>query len=122
MRTTAGLTLAATSMVAEDSSRVTGLTVPALLPWPVVGTIAVVAIEVAGRAEREDGAAGREDGGQQRDGQDRPDARSASAEVELVVAAVTGTAGAGSYQRSGVGGTAPSIDRVHSGRASGDGE
>ena len=66
IRTTAGLTLAATAIVADDSSMVTGWMAPAL-----VGLAASVdgggrPVERAGRAEREDGATRGEDRGQQR--------------------------------------------------------
>ena len=74
IRTTAGLTLAATAMVAEDSSIVTGWTAPTFVPGRPRRRAR------SGRVRRRapsasDGAAGGEDRRQQRDGDDRPPAR-----------------------------------------------
>ena len=120
--TTAGLTFAATSMVADDSSMVTGWTVPTLLPCPVGDTMAVVRsrLPVAASAATVPVEARTAD-------------RSATARIEPVPerelrprstagSVATAATGAGSYQRSGVGGTVFSAERAQSGRASGVGE
>ena len=72
MRTTAGLTLAATSTIADDSSIVTG--VVRLVDWPV-GTAATGAgvFEGTARAEQPVGGAGGEDRRQERGREDRPE-------------------------------------------------
>ena len=74
---------------------VTGLTVPTLLPWPVVGGGAA-AVERAGCPEDEDRAAGREDRGQQRDGEDRADP---GRPVRAALEAATAAAGCRSVRR-----------------------
>ena len=69
--TTAGLTLVATAMVADDSSMATGWRAPALVDWGV-GHRGDRSIESAGRVERKDRATRRQDRGQQRGGEQRP--------------------------------------------------
>ena len=120
IRTTAGLTLAATSMVADDSSIVTGLTAPTFVPGPTTEA-GSGPVERAGDAEREDGAAGGEDRRQQRC---RDDASPCRRRLARTRPRLTGPgAGAGSYQRSGVEvGAGVSYVRIHSGRGSGVGE
>ncbi len=122
IRTTAGLTLAATAIVADDSSMATGWVVPAFVAG---GTLVLV---TAGRSSAPVAPRARTV---------PPDARTAdSSETAMSepprprdrpvsgagLAAVVGTAaGAGSYQRSGVTGGVCSHERAHSERGSGAG-
>src|SRR6478735_302649 len=120
IRTTAGLTAAATAMVAEFSSMVTGLTAPTEVPVAVV----VAPGSVRSRAPVAPSAS-----------TVPPDARTADSSATAMtgppvrrdVVGATATAGAGSaagsYQRSGVGvAGGASYVRIQSGRASGVGE
>ena len=100
IRTTAGLTFAATAIVADDSSMVTGLVAPTFVP---VATEAAGAasVERAGRVEREDRAAGGEDRGEEGRREDRS---GAGALLRRRPGPWPRACGAGSYQRSGVAG------------------
>ena len=122
IRTTAGLTLAATAMVADVSSMVTGLTAPTAVParrrWsrrPGCGRgrrVAPSARTVPPEARTADSSAAAMTG----------PSRSAARSSALTATAGAGAA-AGSYQRSGVGvAGGASYVRIQSGRASGVGE
>src|SRR4029453_11303395 len=124
MRTTAGLALAATSIVADDSSMVTGwLVAPTVVP---VGEVAVAATGFSSAPEAVSAATVPPDA--------RTAARSAAPrtvptprpdrelDTELWVTGVAGTVPAGSYHRSGVGDVDGAASwRVQSGRASAGG-
>ena len=133
MRTTAGLTLAATAMVADDSSMVTGCVVPTVWPagpvedagagWssaPVAPSAKTVPPD-ARTAERS--AAARTVGPEPRLVVRWTGATTGvgvEASAETAPSGVVGVTGAGSYHRSGV--AAGLSWRDQSGRASGVGE
>src|SRR6187402_2794251 len=122
IRTTAGLTLAATSMVAEDSSMVTGLVVPTLLPWPVVGMKAPPrsSAPLAPRTRTVPPAARTADRSETARIEPIPVCLRVVPPLDGVTAATgAGVAGAGSNQRSGVVGAGASSVFDHSGRLSG---
>ena len=122
IRTTAGLTLAATAIVADDSSMVTGWVVPALVASGtlVVETTGRSSAPVAPRARTVPPDARTADSSETATSEPpRPRDRPVSG---AGLAAVVGTAaGAGSYQRSGVTGGVCSHERAHSERGSGAG-
>ena len=119
MRTTAGLTLAATAMVADDSSMVTGWVVPTLCPVTTEAAgagwskapLALRATTVPPEARIADRRAAARTG---------PIEFRFRATVGATGAAAAGAAG--SYQRSGVVGGTASYSRIQSGRLSGAGE
>ena len=105
-------------MVADDSSIETGWSGTDVGPLGDGGRRRRGrAIEGTGRAQREDGAAGGEHGGQERGGQEGA-AAGPLARRDGTALAGTGV-GAGSYQRSGVTGGVSSQDRAQSLRGSG---
>src|SRR6478735_309741 len=117
MRTTAGLTLAATAIVADDSSMVTGWTVPTFVACgalaeagagrsstPTADSAATVPTD-ASTAERTDASTNEPPLPPERFG--------------VSTGAVDGVAGAGSYQRSGVTGVLSLHERAQSARGSG---
>ena len=118
--TTAGLTLDATAIVADDSSMATGWTAPALCLAAGERRHGGRSIEGADGAEREDRAARCQDRRQERGRDQRPRRLSPSRPCG-VAGAVGAGVGAGSYQRSGVTGVTWSQDRAQSARGSGAG-
>src|SRR3954468_15820947 len=116
IRTTAGLTLEATAIVADDSSIATGWTVPTLVAW------GALAAEGEGRssAPTADRAATVPTDASTAD---RRQASTSEPPRRERFGAVTGAVeellGAGSYQRSGVTGVLSLHERAHSARGSG---
>ncbi len=120
IRTTAGLTLAATAIVADDSSMVTGWVEPVLVAWLDAGAGAI------GRSSAPAAPSARTV---------PPEASTADSTAAarivpprpprpppLVVVAAAGVwLAAGSYQRSGVTGVLSSHERAHPARGSGAG-
>src|SRR6187401_48090 len=117
--TTAGLTLVATAIVADDSSMATGWRAPALVDWGDVtaaagrsrAPVALSARTVPPEARTADSSAA---------AINAPPPLPSPRDVRVGTSVAAGV-GAGSYQRSGVTGGASSHERAQSERVSGAG-
>src|SRR6266540_3408447 len=110
IRTTAGLTLAATSIVAEDSSMITGWGAPVVVPWAAIGVEEIgrsnAPLALSARTVPPDASTADNTATATIEPAPEPRRRGAVGETGSVT-------GAGSYQRSGVGATAGSALQSH---------